>query len=130
MSPQAASGRIPRERLPLSRRSPVTTASPPIKLKQRMSIGLDVPELSIHTDNDQTNREGTYYYPSIAAYEAAAPDLFTISKGNGLVRFASLSAALFFENATQIGRIFSGGGFRVFAGVFWEMWWLDVVFGW
>lgn len=72
------------------------------KGKNTLRIGLDIPELSVHTDNDQTNREGTFYYPSLAAYEAGVPDLFTISKGNGLVRFVSLSAALFFENTTQI----------------------------
>lgn len=70
--------------------------------KNTIRVGLDIPELSIHTDNDQTNREGTYYYPSLVAYENATPDLFTISKGNGVVRFASFSAALFFEDTAQI----------------------------
>ena len=72
------------------------------KGKNTLRIGLDIPELSIHTDNDQTNRNGTLYYPNLAAYQAGVPDLFTLSKGDGLVRFVSLSAAVFFENTTQL----------------------------
>jgi hypothetical protein len=71
--------------------------------KNTLRLGLDIPELSLHTDNDQTGREGTYSYPSLAAYEAGQPDLFTITQGDGRVRFVSLSAALFGEDTRQFG---------------------------
>lgn len=67
-----------------------------------LQIGFDIPELSIHTDNNQTDRDGIYYYSSLAAYEAGKPDLFTITRGNGLVHFASLSAALFIQDTRQL----------------------------
>ena len=71
--------------------------------KNTLRIGLDIPELSLHTDNDQTGREGIYSYPSLAAYQAGQPDLFSITQGDGRVRFVSLSAALFVEDTRQFG---------------------------
>ena len=62
-------------------------------------FGLDVPELSIHTDTDQTDRAGIYSYPSLSAYQAGQPDLFTITQGTGTVRFISFSTALFVEDS-------------------------------
>ena len=69
-----------------------------------LRFGLDIPELSVHTDNDRTNREGTYYYPSLSAYQSGQPNLFTITAGQGSVQFASLSAALFVEDTHTFGR--------------------------
>lgn len=69
--------------------------------KNTLRMGFDIPELSLHTDNDQTDREGIYSYPSLAAYEAGQPDIFTITQGNGTVRFVSLSTALFVEDTRQ-----------------------------
>ena len=71
--------------------------------KNTLRMGLDIPELSLHTDNDQTDRDGIYSYPSLAAYETGKPDLFTITQGDGRVRFISLSAALFVEDTRQFG---------------------------
>ncbi len=68
-----------------------------------LRIGLDIPELSVHTDDNRTDRNGIYSYPSLAAYQAGRPDLFTVTEGNGKVRFVSLSAALFLENTRQFG---------------------------
>lgn len=70
--------------------------------KNTLQIGFDIPELSIHTDNNQTDRDGIYSYSSLAAYEAGQPDLFTITRGNGQVRFVSLSAALFVQDTRQL----------------------------
>ena len=69
-----------------------------------LRLGLDIPELSVHTDNDETNREGTYYYPSLQAYQAGRPDLFAVSQGDGVVRFTSVSAAVFAEDTRRIGQ--------------------------
>lgn len=68
-----------------------------------LRIGLDIPELSIHTDNDESDREGTYFYPSLQAYQNGEPDLFTVTAGSGSVRFVSLSAALFVEDTHHFG---------------------------
>ncbi len=57
----------------------------------------------MHTDNDQTDRAGIYSYPSLQAYEANRPDIFTVTEGDGLVRFTSFSAALFAEDTIQFG---------------------------
>jgi hypothetical protein len=73
------------------------------RAKQTWRLGLDIPELSVHTDNDQTNRDGIYSYPSLQAYEANQPDIYSITEGDGLVRFTSLSAALFAEDTIQFG---------------------------
>ena len=68
-----------------------------------LRVGLDIPELSVHTDNDQTDRDGIFQYASLQTYQAAQPDLFTVTEGNGLVRFTSLSAALFIEDTHHFG---------------------------
>ena len=68
-----------------------------------LRFGLDIPELSVHTDDDETDREGTYFYPSLQAYQNGQPDLFAITAGNGSVRFVSLSAALFVEDTHHFG---------------------------
>ena len=57
----------------------------------------------MHTDADETNREGTYFYSNLQAYQNGEPDLFTIMAGNGSVRFVSLSAALFVEDTHHFG---------------------------
>ena len=76
-----------------------------IETKNHMlRLGLDIPELSIHTDDDETNREGTYSYPSLQAYQAGQPDLFAVNQGDGVVRFTSFSVAVFAEDTRQIGR--------------------------
>ncbi len=71
--------------------------------KNTLRMGLDIPELSVHTDTDRTDRDGIYSYPSLTAYQAGQPDLFTITQGDGTVRFVSLSAAVFVEDTRQFG---------------------------
>jgi hypothetical protein len=53
--------------------------------KHLLKAGLQAAEWSHRTYDDLTNRDGTYYFSSLAAYEAGTPYAFTQQAGNGEV---------------------------------------------
>ncbi|QMV18768.1 hypothetical protein GOB94_08790 [Granulicella sp. 5B5] len=57
-------------------------------LPQQIKFGVQIPNLGRRILEDNTNRQGTYTFASVAAYQAGTPSTFTIQQGQS--RFETL----------------------------------------
>lgn len=51
--------------------------------KQFLRLGVNIPNLSRRAYDDQTNRQGTYQFASLSAYQASTPYAYLIQQGTG-----------------------------------------------
>ncbi len=70
--------------------------------KQVIKFGVDVPDISRRAFNDFTNRQGTYSFASLSAYEGAQPFSYLVQSGQGHVRFLEATFAGIFEDDIRL----------------------------
>lgn len=66
--------------------------------KHTINMGIDVPDISRRGEDDFTNREGTYTFGSLAAYEAGHPSTYLLQTGQGHLVFLEKVLSGFFED--------------------------------
>jgi Carboxypeptidase regulatory-like domain len=75
--------------------------------KHGLFFGIDVPDISRRGFDDFTNREGSYTFGSLAAYEAGQPTTFLLQTGMGHVTFLEKVFSGFIEDNIRVKPNFS-----------------------
>ena len=70
--------------------------------KHTLQFGIDVPDISRRGRDDFTNVQGTYTFPSLAAYEANRPDLLLLQQGQGHLVFLEKNLAGFLQDTWRV----------------------------
>jgi Carboxypeptidase regulatory-like domain/TonB dependent receptor-like, beta-barrel len=72
-----------------------------------INMGIDVPDISRRGEDDFTNREGTYTFGGLAAYEAGQPSTYLLQTGQGHLVFLEKVLSGFVEDNIRLKPNFS-----------------------
>jgi len=72
-----------------------------------VNMGIDVPDISRRGEDDFTNRQGTYTFGSLAAYEAGQPSTYLLQTGQGHLVFLEKVLSGFIEDNIRLKPNFS-----------------------
>jgi hypothetical protein len=70
--------------------------------KHTVKFGVDIPDISRRAFDDFTNQAGTYFFASLADYEASRPFSYLVQSGQGHVNFLERTVAGVFEDNIRV----------------------------
>src|SRR5579871_2799068 len=70
--------------------------------RQTMKFGINIPDWSWRGNTDATNVGGTFYFSSLATYEAGLPYSYIAQRGDGQTLFLEKVVSLFFRDEVRL----------------------------